>query len=210
MESAKAKQYPIKSKKSLYITLIIVGALLIGGISFGVSRFFDEPDVIITAPEEIPVEERYAGALNNINSENIDSLNKGLKEMEKLAGDDYVPALYQMAFTYGWYSDPISVKRKQLLGIEVNDTYMPTSSRYSNKAVAFFTRIMELSDSTYADINANAIYRLACYYVMPNDIYQPNYEKGKRYLYRSKEWATLAGDNDLIERINRGLATFEE
>ena len=210
MESAKAKQYPIKSKKSLYITLIIVGALLIGGISFGVSRFFDEPDVIITAPEEIPVEERYAGALNNINSENIDSLNKGLKEMEKLVGDDYVPALYQMAFTYGWYSDPISVKRKQLLGIEVNDTYMPTSSRYSNKAVAFFTRIMELSDSTYADINANAIYRLACYYVMPNDIYQPNYEKGKRYLYRSKEWATLAGDNDLIERINRGLATFEE
>lgn len=210
MESAKAKQYPIKSKKSLYTILIIVGALLIGGISFGVSRYFDEPDVIITTPQEIPVEELYASALSNINSENIDSLNKGLQQMEKLAGDDYVPALYQMAFTYGWYSDSVSVKRKQLLGITIDDTYMPTSTRYSNKAVAFFTRIMELSDSTYADINANAIYRLACYYVMPNDIYQPNYEKGKRYLYRSKEWATLAKDQALIDKIDRGLATFEE
>ena len=144
-----------------------------------------------------------------MNSENLDSLNQGLLQMEKLAGDDYVPALYEMAFTYGWYSDPTSVKRKQMLGIEIDDTYMPKSSRYSNKAVAFFTRIMELNDSAYADINANSIYRLACYYVMPNDIYQPNYEKGKRYLYRSKEWATIANDQALIDKIDRGLATFE-
>ena len=68
---------------------------------------------------------------------------------------------------------------------------------------------MELNDSAYADINANSIYRLACYYVMPNDIYQPNYVKGKRYLYRSKEWATIANDQALIDKIDRGLATFE-
>ena len=96
-----------------------------------------------------------------------------------------------------------------MLGIEMDETYIPKSDRYSNKAVAFFTRIMELNDSTYADLNANATYRLACYYVMPNSIYQPNYEKGKRYLLRSKEWATIAGDQTLIEKIDRGLATFE-
>ncbi|MBR6036804.1 MAG: serine/threonine protein kinase [Bacteroidaceae bacterium] len=210
IESAKAKQYPIKSKKSLYITLIIIGILLIGGLSFGLTRFFTEPEVVVTPPvQETPINERYDAALRNMNSENLDSLNKGLLEMEKLAGDDYVPALYQMAFTYGWYSDSISVKRKQMLGIEMDETYIPKSDRYSNKAVAFFTRIMELNDSTYADLNANATYRLACYYVMPNSIYQPNYEKGKRYLLRSKEWATIAGDQTLIEKIDRGLATFE-
>lgn len=209
MESAKAKQYPIKSKKSLYAILLIASVLLIGGLSFGLSRYFSKPEVIIAPIETPPIEELYAAAFANMNSENLDSLNNGLLQMEKLAGDDYVPALYQMAFTYGWYSDSASVRRKQMLGIEVDETYMPKSSRYSNKAVAFFTRIMELNDSAYADINANSIYRLACYYVMPNDIYQPNYEKGKRYLYRSKEWAIKANDQTLIDRIDRGLATFE-
>ncbi len=210
IESAKAKQYPIKSKKSLYITLIIVGILLIGGLSFGLTRFFTEPEVVVTpSVQETPINERYDAALLNMNSENLDSLNQGLLEMEKLAGRDYVPALYQMAFTYGWYSDSASVKRKQMLGIEMDETYIPTSDRYSNKAVAFFTRIMELNDSAYADLNANATYRLACYYVMPNSIYQPNYEKGKRFLLRSKEWAILAKDQTLIEKIDRGLATFE-
>lgn len=209
VESAKAKQYPIKSKKSLFIVLIIVGILLVGGLSFGLSRFLSPTEVIVTGVEVPSMEEQYACAINNLNSENIDSLNQGLQLMEKLAGDDYIPALYQMAFTYGWYSDSASVNRKKLLGIDMDDTYMPKSSRYSNKAVAFFTRIMELNDSTYADINANSIYRLACYYVMPNDIYQPNYEKGKQFLFRSKEWATLANDQTLIEKIDRGLATFE-
>jgi len=45
--------------------------------------------------------------------------------------------------------------------------------------------------------------------VMPNNIYKPNYDKGKRFLLKSREWATLAGDQDLLEKIQRGLATFE-
>lgn len=209
IESAKTRQYPIKSKKPLYITLIVVAILLCGGLTFGLSRYFATPEVIVETKQETPIKELYANALRNMESENIDSLNKGIVEMSKLAGRDYVPALYQMAFTYGWYSDSASVRRKQLLGIEMDNSYLPTADRYSNKAVAFFTRIMELNDSTYADINAQATYRLACYYVMPNNIYQPNYEKGKRFLYRSREWATLAEDKALLERIDRGLATFE-
>lgn len=210
IESAKVHQYPIKKKKSLLIPLLIVAVLLVGGITFALTYFLSpEPEIIIATAPEIPKEDLYAAALKNIDSENIDSINKGLKQMDELADDDYVPALYQLGYTYGWYSDSISVKRKQRLGIEIDDSYIPTSSRYSNKAVAFFTRIMELNDSAYADINANAIYRLACYYVMPNDIYQPNYEKGKRYLLRSKEWATKANDQALLDRIDRGLATFE-
>ena len=95
------------------------------------------------------------------------------------------------------------------MGIEMDESYMPKADHYSNRAVGLFTRIMELNDSAYADINANATYRLACYYVMPNNIYKPNYDKGKRFLLKSREWATLAGDQDLLEKIQRGLATFE-
>jgi len=86
---------------------------------------------------------------------------------------------------------------------------MPRSDRHSNEAVALFTRIVRLNDSTYADINANAAYRLACYYVMPNNIYKPNYEKGKEFLLRSREWAVLAGDRELLDKIDKGLASFQ-
>ena len=113
-----------------------------------------------------------------------------------------------MAFTYGWYSDSCSVKRKQLLGIDMDSLYLPTSDRYSNKAVELFTRILELNDSSYAVINANAAYRLACYYVMPNSIYIRNFEKGKEFLFRSKEWAIIAGNDKLLGKIENGLKSF--
>ena len=45
---------------------------------------------------------------------------------------------------------------------------------------------------------------------MPNNIYKPNYDKGKAILLRSRDWAQKANDQELLERIYRGLATFEE
>ena len=114
-----------------------------------------------------------------------------------------------MAFTYGWYSDSASLKRKELLGIDTSEDCLPKADFFSNKAVGYFTRIMELNDSAYASINANACYRLACYYVMPNAIYKPNYEKGKRILFTARDWAIAAKDDDLLQKINRGLETFE-
>jgi len=145
-----------------------------------------------------------------MNYDNVDSLKAGMELMDSLSRTNYIPAIYQMAFTYGWYSDSISVKRKRLLGIDVDEQFMPKADRHSIKAVELFTRIMDINDSTYAEINANATYRLACYYVMPNKIYNPNYSKGKTILLRSKEWAVIAGDTMLLNRINNGLASFSE
>ena len=87
--------------------------------------------------------------------------------------------------------------------------YLPVSDRYSNMAVALFTRIMELNDSSYADVNAMATYRLACYYVMPNNNFKQDLDKGKRLLLRSKEWAIMSGDNKLLESIEKGLKEIE-
>jgi hypothetical protein len=211
IEAAKAKEFPVKSKAPKYIVLALVCALLVGGaLYFLLSR---QGETKIIEVEKVMTEEEvkafYDHALGLMNSDNADSLKVGLAQMDSLSGTNYVPAIYQMALTYGWYSDPVSVKRKQLMGIEMDDSYMPKADHYSNRAVGLFTRIMELNDSAYADINANATYRLACYYVMPNNIYKPNYDKGKRFLLKSREWATLAGDQDLLEKIQRGLATFE-
>ncbi len=203
MDSARFQQYPVKSRKWLYIILgVLAAALICGALIFFTPR---------NAPAEQgrPAEEVYKEALVRMNSDNVDTLKFGMEQMDSLAGVNYIPAIYEMAFTYGWYSDYVSVNRKKLLGIEMDENYLPIRDHFSNRAVGLFSRIMELNDSTYADINANAAYRLACYYVMPNNIYKPNYEKGKHILLWSRKWATIAKDEDLLERINRGLETFE-
>lgn len=203
IKAANAKQFPVKSKKYLWGALIALLVLFVACITYYISK--PDEQIIVYKPTS---EELYNIALNRIDSNNADSLQSGLELMDSLSNINYIPAIYQMAFTYGWYSDSISVKRKRMLGISMDKSFLPTSDRYSNKAVALFTRIMELNDSSYADINAKATYRLACYYVMPNNIYKPNYEKGQKFLLRSKEWAVRAGDQELLEKIENGLASI--
>jgi len=205
IDAAMARQYPIRKKTWLYAAVVAAVLGVLGCVAyFFLSQPTVQPAVLISQ------EDVYKTALAQIEDGDIDSLQVGVSTMDSLSNTNYIPAIYQMAFIYGWYSDSASVKRKEMLGIKMDKNYLPVSDRYSNKAVALFTRIMELNDTSYADINANAIYRLACYYVMPNNIYKPNYEKGKRFLLRSREWALLAGDRELLEKIDKGLASFQE
>lgn len=206
-EAAMVKQYPIKSKKWLYI----VGSVLMAIVLAVIIVWFTKPSPV----EEYVVsnDEIYQRALQRLNSEDIDTLNLGVRQMDSLCNKNYVPALYQMAFTYGWYNDSISLKRKELLGIEIFESgakqYMPKLDRYNDKAITLFNRIVDLNDSTYSEINAQTTYRLACYYVMPNKIFKPNHEKGKFFLERSLEWATMANDTVLLAKIKRGLSSFD-
>lgn len=207
-KAAEAGQYPIKSRKLLYgILTVLLLASAVSATYFIIPKV-DSPDIIQEVPKP-SVAELYSLALNKMDAGDVDSLKAGLDLMDSLSNVGYIPAIYQMAFTYGWYSNDISVKRKKMLGIKMDKSFLPISDVYSDMAVALFTRIVELNDSAYADINANAAYRLACYYIMPNNRYQSNYEKGKKILLRSKEWAVKAGNDDLLKKIDKGLASFE-
>ena len=129
--------------------------------------------------------------------------------MDSLCNDNYIPALYQMAFTYGWYSDSISVRRKRLLGIEVNH-FIPVADQYTHTTLGLFTKILEQNDSAYASINANAAYRMAVYYIMENHVQVQDTAKGKQFLYIAKGWAEFADDDpDLMRRIDDSLNSFK-
>ena len=208
-KSADARQYPLKPKKTgLIIGIIAVCALLIG---VALTYFLRDPEVQIITEEEqrIPPEVAYAKAMSLISQADADSLRTGMELMDSLSGANYVPAIYQMAFTYGWYSDSTSVARKELLGIAIftsgDSRFLPKADRWSNKAVALFTNMLEQRDSAYAALNADAAYRLACYYEVPNSIFQRNPEKSKKFLLTGRDWAQLAGDEQLLQRINHGL-----
>ena len=216
-EAAQARRYPLKKRKSwLPIAIIAAVAVIIGAVAaFFLLKPSTEEPASVSADESTPVvappttEEIYSQALAAFNSTDPTTMQQGKELMDSLSRANYIPAIYQMAYTYGWFSDSASVARKKLLGIEVDKQYLPKVDTYSHEAVALFTKIMELNDSSYADINANAAYRRACYYVMPNDIYRPNYDEGKRFLKVAREWAVKADNKELLQRIDKGLASFE-
>ncbi len=203
--AAEARQYPVKSKKTLFGAIIVIVLALVVCATYFLSNSNEKIEKNQATPEEL-----YNIALNKMNSNDFNSLQAGLYIMDSLSNINYIPAIYEMAFTYGWFSDSISVNRKRVLGIAMEDNYLPVSDRYSNMAVALFTRIMELNDSSYAEINAQATYRLACYYVNSNNNFKQNLVTGKRLLLCSRDWAIMAGDNKLLESIEKGLASIQE
>ena len=213
--AAAAHQYPLKPKKTgLIIGISVLVALLIG---VAATWFLRKPEVEVQVVTEEavqrPAEEVFAEALHLMECDDPDSLKAGLSMMDSLSSINYVPALYELAHTYGWYSDSTSVTRKKLLSIDIFESgkshYLPKADSWSQKAVAMFTTILEQNDTAYASKNAEAAYRLACYYVMDNDIFKANYAKGKQFLLTARQWALIAGDEELVQRIDAGLATFD-
>ena len=106
------------------------------------------------------------------------------------------------------HSDSVSVNRKRLLGIEMDKQFLPIDKDYSSRAMNDLNRIKVLNDSSYADINAKAAFRLACYYVMENKLIRRDLKEGKEYLLTAREWAIIAENDSLLKIIEAGLATF--
>jgi hypothetical protein len=206
--AAQAKQFPAKSKRRIYYIALAVGFLFVFIILL---LIFRPKPVVDKTPDFIS---SYNNALQLMNCGIADSLKIGIKNMEELSNKGYIPAMYELAFTYGWYSDSASVKRKLLLGIDVyqkgDSKFMPKSDVYSHKALALFQRIIELNDSAYAAINANSAYRIACYYVTPNNVFKAKYKEGKNYLEISKDWAMQANDTILLSKIMQGLNSIDK
>lgn len=200
-EAALAKQYPIKTKKWLYG----IGTVLLAVVLAAIIYILVKPSSV----EEITISDKevFNCALQRMNCNDIDSLKLGIKQMDSLCNLNYIPALYEMAFTYGWYSDSVSLNRKSLLGIEVSDVdsirNMPIQHRWNEKAVSLFQRILELKDSSYALINARAAYRLAGYYLNKNGIYQVDKDKAKGFLDISSSWADMTDDAELKDTIKK-------
>lgn len=205
-EAAITKQYPVRAHRK-YFWLLGIG--IIAAIIIAIVFLFKKSE-----PNKFSIEKLYQIALIDISSDDSTIVKRGVTLMDSLSNIRYIPAIYQMAYTYGWYIEDESLKRNKLLGIDIfedekDGLYLPKIDRYSNEALALLSKILELNDSTYAEINAQAAYRLACYYVNPNQIIRSNMIKGKMYLIQSKKWAVLSNDSVLLQKINQSLETFK-
>lgn len=214
IKAAQNKQYPIKHKPTRVLYWVIPIFIAIGALFF----FWRTP----STPPSFSNEDIYAQAELLLNTDSKDSLEKGFYLMDSLSKLGYIPAMYEVAFTFGWYSDKESVRRKKIMGIETYDStdsanqYLPKDDKYTDFAVANLQKILDLGDSNYPQINSEAAYRLACYYASVNKRFQPDPQnpdfakitKGVELINISREWAVKAKDNDQIEKCDRNMETI--
>lgn len=203
--AANARCYPVRNKKWYYvgsgITLLVVLLAIL---------LIPKKERSTFVESQMSDSEKYEQAMSLINKPDKESLGKGLLMLDTLCARGYIPALYEQAYTYGWYADSASLARKNLLGIEYypNDSqqrYLAKDKHVNIKAVGLFTKIEEIGDSAYPEINANALYRLACYYVNENSVFQKDFDRAQTLLHQAEEWAEISNNRELLNKIRRNL-----
>ena len=205
MDAARARQFPVRSSKPVWVALAI---LAVAGAILGAILLKPEPVAPPMPPEEI-----YENALAMMGSADRDTFLVGYHQMDSLCKLDFIPAMYQMVFTHGWYSDDESVRRKEILGIEYetkdrNTLYISKLDTDNQNTVYWLQQILDKSDSTYADINAQAAYRLAGYYVN-GKVLEQDLNAGQRWMRKARSWAELSGNSELLEKIDQFLASLK-
>lgn len=216
-QAAQAKQYPLKRKTPLIITLSLLACLLIGAVVYymGLNKpeIVNKPTITLVEPIEInkpelpkkTVEEVFDSALKQMNTYDKNALEAGKRLMDSLSNTRYIPAMYQIAFTYGWYSDSLSCKRKDLLGIEMTRSKFPIDDNYNIKAKALLSSILEIKDTLYPEINALAAYRLACYYGSTEGSKDSNNkvdaDEAKKHLDMAEYWILKSNDDSLAKKM---------
>ena len=160
-------------------------------------------------PKQTPPEDAYTQALAMITSTDSTTFIKGYQMMDSLSNTLFIPAMYQIAFTHGWYSDPESLRRKDLLGIQyerqgTNNQYRPINEIDNRKEMSIIDKILQLGDTNYASVNADVAFRMAAHYT---NSYQ-NIQKGLEYLNIAHDWAERAQDTCLLRKIQESKETF--
>jgi len=210
-KAAGSKSYPLKNKKSLYFVGASVLALAVILV------------LVFLIPEKggspVPVaqlsnEERFERAMAFVNTSDSETLKRGMLTLDTLVGLGYIPAIYQQAFTYGWYKDSASVARKELLGIDYypegsEKAYLPKDKQINLDAISLFLKIEKENNSNYPDINANALYILALYNVNPNGLIEKDEKRAVALLEQAKKWAEKSGNRELLKAIRNGIEQLD-
>lgn len=174
----------------------------------------EEPVKVVKSPEEL-----FQDAMAYANASTADSVKTGIKLLENLADEeDYVPALFELAITYGGMAsdDEMAYDRKKILGIKLgndhiyNDPtmaqYTPSSNSDNEKAIGYYTRIIDLANRDYDDINMKSSYRLGYYYLCLNN----DKKKALSLFKKTKEYAIANGNGDFQEESNNLIDFCQE
>lgn len=152
--------------------------------------------------DSLPTQEKlYSKYLFELNFNQPDSVTDGLAGMNKLAEDGYVPAMYQMAYTYMWApNDSLSAQRKTNLGLSVNNMGLLNDKDKTESAITWLKATIEKSDS----MHYQAMYTLASYYLNGIAV-EKDIERARQLFEKGKDLAIKGKDETFVEKFNKGL-----
>lgn len=146
-------------------------------------------------------DELYSKYLSELNFNQSDSVADGLAGMNKLAEDGYVPAMYQMAYTYMWApNDSLSTQRKTNLGLSINNMGLLNDKDKTESAITWLKATIEKSDS----MHYQAMYTLASYYLNGISV-EKDIERARQLFEKGKDLAIKGKDETFVDKFNKGL-----
>ena len=208
-DAARARQYPLKSRKPLWLTLAALALLLIAGGIYVATR--PQPQVVEPPGDQ----ECYTYALQLLDySYNTDSIKKGMSLMDSLSEKGYVPAMYEVARTIGLNKAGDSPSnRRRHLGIAVDDSeyQVPVSVEGRKRAEVLLKRILECCDTAFARENAFAAYTLSQYYLTDRALHEKlNKDSTEIFYDESIRWAKISGDTILENKLKLQKRKYRE
>ena len=216
-DAARHKQYPVRHLKRW---LLAGSVLAIFAIAFGLAIALRPTPS--TVEDDVDVEALYNQALSKANSHNRDSVLQGMNLMENIANKyNYVPALYEVARTYGMVFTKDSATynpRKRLLNIRMGNRtaeefcskhpqyfkgldyhmYFPMSSDINFKAYNGYSKILRNEEPRYYNEKKHSAFMSACF-----DLFCNNDPKtAERHFNEAKRYAQLTKDTKFVENID--------
>lgn len=187
----------IVSPEPWYVNKIMVGGIAGAAVvAIGVCAFIGGGDEPSSTTEEL-----YSKYLSELNVNRPDSVTDGLAGMNRLAEEGYVPAMYQVAYTYMWApNDSLSAQRKANLGLSVNEMGLLNDKDKTESAITWLKATIEKSDS----MHYQAMYTLASYYLNGIAV-EKDIERARQLFLKGKTLAAKDKDELFVEKFNKGL-----
>ncbi len=155
---------------------------------------------------EPTIDDLYKSYLAELNGSDPEKTLQGFDGMLSLAEKGYMPAMYQVAYTYVWApKDSLSLLRKKNLGLVTDSLGLLVENTKNEEAMTWLKKTIQASDSA----NYQAMSWLAQYY-LNGMVVNRDIEVAIKLLNKSKNEALKKRDKEYIEKINKVLSRIKE
>ena len=205
-DAARARQYPLKTRKALWLALLALAALTIGGVVYYLSHQESNPIVVA----QVSHEQQFNYAYRLIDNYEPDSVLKGKEILDSLSQLNFVPAQLELARTIGpEYIEASTAKydkRKKMLHIDTIHDKMnqvwPKDQKLVDRAISLYQQILSQSDSVFPTENFKAAFALTQIYGSMhynpdgkyNQLIIPHYDK-------AIDWANCSGETAMASKL---------
>ena len=188
---------PWHIKRSILIGSIAAIAIV---LSIGIYMAIPSPP---PAPTQ---EELYQAYLKDLNTTDRQKATDGFNGMLNMAEQGYMPAMYQVAYTYVWApNDSLSSMRKKSLGLETDALGLLKENSKNEEAMTWLKKLIQASDSTHYQ----AMSWLAQYY-LNGMVVNRDIDVAINLLNRSKTEAIRNKDKEYVDKIDKVISRIND